>query len=243
MKYLILSVALLFSVTAFAHSHNGQQENKTSSTTSKTNQTPNSTVNQNNQTGEEEVTKAQLTLMDNEINSVRKKLTNTNTSVRTANSNLNTINSDVDTYRKHVLQYAGDLLNIPYSDYIISEIGIPIFKNALNDGEKTSQLETTLTFLENYKANTNELKNILQGYRTSLKSISGNAFPEWAEKTYVEFKYLPLVKQYKQAFPESFDKTYLGGIINKLEVHLQSKEENTQLNMSALLDSLINLLK
>lgn len=194
------------------------------------------------ETTEEDIAHAQLTLINNEIKSARKKLDDFNSVFRTATTTLNTINSEVYNYRESVLQYAGALLNIPYSDFIITEIAIPIFKNELEDTGKNPKLETTFTLLQNYKANTTELKNILQGYKASLKSITGEGYPEWAVKTYVDFKYLPLVKQYKTAFPATWGKTYLGAIINRLEEQLQFNDENAQKNTSELLEVLIKLL-
>lgn len=242
MKYLLLNAALLFGITAFAQTENNPPQPNTISSTPKTNQSINPDLNPDEANEENEVTQAQLTLINKEINSERKKLDDFNNAFRTANAELNNIDSAVANYRESVLQYAGALLNIPYSDFIISEIGTPIFKNALNAGGKNTQLETTLTLLQNYKANTAELKNILQGYKTSIKLISGDGYPEWAEKTYVDFKFLPLVQQYKKAFPKSWGNTYLGEIINRLEEQLQFNDENAQKNTSNLLESLIKLL-
>ena len=156
----------------------------------------------------------------------KQQLEEGNQTIQDLESEIANVNTNLAMYRAMVIKYAFDFLNIPYDEYSVTEIAIPILKNAINSGPKDASASAKLSLLENYSANIQQLKTLLNTYITDLNNAkTAEEFNEWADKAYPDFKYKDYVKAYKQAFTTQNDlnNTYLGSIISTIEYQLANR--------------------
>ena len=156
----------------------------------------------------------------------KQQLEKGNQTIQDLESEIANVNTNLAMYRATVIKYASDLLNIPYDEYTVTEIAIPILKNAVNAGPRDDSASAKLSLLENYNTNVQQLKNLLNSYINAINNAkTPEEFIEWTELTYVKFKYEEVVKAYKKVYPKDNDlkKTYLGSIISIIESQLANR--------------------
>lgn len=243
MKYTILSAALLFGVTAFAQNQpvpgvGNENPDPTSVQEKPSNTEQEEDMFPDNNPGEQPQVRGNIQdsgqnfpsqqVKEDPYAGYERQLVDLNQTIQDLESDIANVNSSLAEYRALVIKYASDLLNIPYDEYTVTEIAIPILKNAINAGPEDDSASAKLSLLENYATNIQQLKTLLNSYISALtKAKTPEEFNEWADKANTNFKYEDVVKTYKKVYPKANDlkKTYLGSIISKIEAQL-SKREN-----------------
>ena len=155
-----------------------------------------------------------------------------NDSIELVKKEIKDLDKDLNTYRDSVMSISFAMLKIPYDEFMINELAIPIYEGAAKDSLQDKKIQGRLSLMKSYKDDSTAVKEILTKLSQSLNEVKDEeSLKKWAVNKLSDFKIAPVVKEYSEKLSEEESRdSFLGSIIVNTQKLLENQNYPDALN-------------
>lgn len=148
-----------------------------------------------------------------------------NDSIELVKKEIKDLDKDLNTYRDSVMSISFAMLKIPYDEFMINELAIPIYEGAAKDSLQDKKIQDRLSLMKSYKVDSTAVKEILTKLSQSLNEVKDEeSLKKWAANKLINFKMAPVVKDYSEKLSEKdLQDTFLGSVIVRTQNLLENQ--------------------